>query len=51
MQSAGGFKSGVGAALRWPATGGAFVRLELARALDDALADRTRTLLRVQLPF
>lgn len=46
-----GFKSGIGAGLRWPATGGAFLRLELARPLDDALADKTRTLFRVQLPF
>ncbi len=49
--SGAGFKSGIGAGLRWPATGGAFVRLEVARALDDTLADQTRTLFRVQLPF
>ncbi|HJS57265.1 MAG TPA: BamA/TamA family outer membrane protein [Vicinamibacteria bacterium] len=46
-----GFKSGIGAGLRWPASGGAFLRLEFARALDDELADKTRTLFRVQLPF
>jgi len=49
--SGAGFKSGIGAGLRWPATGGAFARLEIARALDDRVADRTRTLFRVQLPF
>jgi outer membrane protein assembly factor BamA len=49
--SGAGFKSGVGAGLRWPANGGAFARLEIARALADGAVDETRTLLRVQLPF
>jgi hypothetical protein len=46
-----GFKSDAGLGLRWPATGGAFLRLEWAWALDDELEDRSQTLFRVQLPF
>jgi len=46
-----GFKSALGLGLRWPATGGAFLRLELAWALDDAFEGRSQTLVRVQLPF
>lgn len=46
-----GFKSDLGLGLRWPATGGAFLRLEWAWALDDAFEDRSQTLFRVQIPF
>jgi len=46
-----GWKSDLGLGLRWPATGGAFLRLEWARVLGEQQGDGSRTLFRVQIPF